>query len=160
NVDLKGAVSEAAGGASLSDSGTVAFTDVDLTDTHTVSVNGFNSGASNVAAALGTLTASIASDSTNGASGSVAWAYTVDAGAVEYLAAGEKRIEAFDISVDDGHGGTATKTVVVTVTGTNDAPVVAAVDVDGAVTETIGKPASGAQFTDNGSLAFSDVDLA
>ena len=44
----------------------------------------------------------------------------------------------------------------VTITGTNDAPVVAATDVTGAVTEQV-TPAG--NLTDSGTIAFTDVDL-
>ena len=49
------------------------------------------------------------------------------------------------------------RTVTVTITGTNDAPVVAATDVSGAVTELV-TPAR--QLTDTGTIGFTDVDLS
>ncbi|MEG0139407.1 MAG: retention module-containing protein, partial [Comamonas sp.] len=50
------------------------------------------------------------------------WTYTLDnsSPAVQALGEGEQREERFEVMVDDGHGGTDTKTVVVTVTGTAD----------------------------------------
>ncbi len=45
---------------------------------------------------------------------------------VEYLAAGETKLETFTITLDDGHGGTVSQTIEVTITGTNDAPVLTA----------------------------------
>src|SRR5437660_787119 len=56
----------------------------------------------------------------------------------------------------DGHGGSVPRTVSVTITGTNDAPVVAAVDVTGAVTEQV-TPAGNLTYTVT--IAFTDVDL-
>src|SRR6202008_3503288 len=76
--------------------------------------------------------------------------------AVEYLAAGQTKVESFSFNVLDGHGGSVARTVSVTVTGTNDAPVVAVVDVTGAVTEQV-TPAG--NLTDSGTIAFTDVDL-
>ena len=58
--------------------------------------------------------------------------------------------------MDDGHGGTASKLVTVTITGTNDAPVIVAQDLIGAVTEQ-GTPSG--NLTDSGVISFSDVDL-
>lgn len=56
--------------------------------------------------------------------GSVAWNYSVDAAAVEYLAAGETKVESFTFTLCDGHGGGVARTVDVTITGTNDRPVI------------------------------------
>jgi choice-of-anchor C domain-containing protein len=163
-ADLKGALSEVAGvptvGAALIDSGTIGFSDVDIGDTHTLTVNGFNAGSSNVASALGTFVAVRTSDTTGGAGGLITWTYQVDAAAIEYLAKGEKRIEAFDVSIDDGHGSLVTRTIVVTISGSNDGPVVTTADLSGAVTEALGKPVTGTTLSDSGTIAFSDVDLS
>ena len=45
--------------------------------------------------------------------------------AVEYLAAGQTKVETFTITLDDDNGGMITR-IDVTITGTNDAPVVSA----------------------------------
>ena len=50
----------------------------------------------------------------------------------------------------------SSRTINVTITGTNDAPVVAVTDVTGAVTELV-TPAG--NLTDSGTIAFTDVDL-
>jgi hypothetical protein len=76
---------------------------------------------------------------------------------VEYLAKDETKVETFTFNVEDGQGGSVERTVSVTVTGTNDVPVVEATDVTGAVTELV--TATG-NLTDSGSIAFTtDVDL-
>ncbi|WP_292458386.1 Ig-like domain-containing protein, partial [Mesorhizobium sp.] len=73
--------------------GQVTFTDVDSSDSHTLSVS--------VAAAHGT--ASIDPDGT--------WHYTVsDSGAVDALAAGEHLADSFTVRVDDHNGGIAAQT--------------------------------------------------
>ena len=162
-ADLKGAIAETTGtpilGAMLTDSGTVAFSDVDVGDSHTVTVSGFNAGSSNVVSAFGTLVAVRTSDTSGGTGGLVTWTYQVNAAAVEYLAAGQKRIEAFDVTIDDGHGSTVTRTIVVTITGSNDGPTITEADLSGAVTEALGKPVTGTTLSDSGTIAFSDVDL-
>ena len=56
----------------------------------------------------------------------ITWNYSVADSAVEYLAAGQTKVETFTITLDDGNGGAVTRTINVTITGTNDAPVVAA----------------------------------
>ena len=54
--------------------------------------------------------------------------------------------------VDSAGGDTVQRTVTVTITGTNDDPVIAIVNVTGTITE-------GSVLTDNGSMTFTDVDL-
>src|SRR4029079_4661407 len=75
---------------------------------------------------------------------------------VEYLAAGQTKVETFDITLDDGHGGTVSRTITVTITGTNDTPIVASSDVTGAVTEQVTPVGN---LTDTGTIGFTDVDL-
>uniref|UniRef100_UPI003C7E0904 tandem-95 repeat protein n=1 Tax=Dinoroseobacter sp. S375 TaxID=3415136 RepID=UPI003C7E0904 len=53
-----------------------------------------------------------------------AWSYTLDPDAAQSLAAGQEVTETTEVTVSDGLGGTATQTLSVTITGTNDAPVV------------------------------------
>ncbi|MEI9432307.1 VCBS domain-containing protein, partial [Mesorhizobium sp. Cs1299R1N3] len=85
--------------------GKVTFSDVDTSDSHTLSVS--------AAAAHGT--ASVDPDGT--------WHYTVsDSGAVDALAVGEHLADSFTVQVDDGHGGLVAQVVAITITGTNDAP--------------------------------------
>ncbi|WP_310619318.1 tandem-95 repeat protein [Flexibacterium corallicola] len=79
------------------------FTDPDVSDTHTFSVN------------------------TNGTLGTVinngdgTFRYDPN-GAFESLGAGQIITDAFTYTVDDGNGGTSTETVTVTIDGQNDAP--------------------------------------
>src|SRR5438477_560455 len=49
-------------------------------------------------------------------------------------------VASFTITLDDQNGGVITRQIDVTITGTNDAPVVSATDVTGAVTEQTGTP--------------------
>ena len=105
----------------LTDTGTIAFTDVDLTDVHMYRRRHAVGGA------LGTLTA--VKNTTPPArawAAQLTWNYTVAASAVEYLAKDQTKVETFTITLDDGNGGVITKHIDVTITGTNDAPVVTA----------------------------------
>jgi hypothetical protein len=60
-ADLTGQIAGTAGTPApvppLSDTGRVAFSGLDITDSHAVSIVGFSAGSSNVASALGRLTA-------------------------------------------------------------------------------------------------------
>src|SRR4051812_39220404 len=133
STDVSGAVTELVTPVgNLTDTGTIAFTDVDLTDVHSVSAVTPSVGA------LGTLSASVSTDTTgSGMGGVVTWNYSVAASDVEYLAAGQHKIKTFSFNVQDGQSGSVTRTVSVDITGTNDAPIVPAVDVSGAVTELV-----------------------
>ncbi|MDP9928991.1 VCBS domain-containing protein [Variovorax paradoxus] len=151
--DLVGAVSEqVAPAGTLSDSGVIGFSDLDLSDVHLVSATG-----TPVGSVLGSLTAVKNSDTTGtGTGGQLTWTYTVDATAVEYLAAGETRVESFTITVNDQHGGVVTRQIDVTITGTNDAPMIGAADAAAAVTEDAATPI----LSDSGTITFDDVDLS
>ncbi len=139
----------------LTDSGTIAFTDVDLTDVHGVSAAGSYTGSGT---ALGALTATVTADTTGtGAGGVVTWTYTVPASATEYLGYGESKLETFTVNFTDNNGFTVTKTISVTITGTNDAPVFTTEELTGGVTELVTTPAG--NLTDSGTIAYTDVDL-
>ncbi|MCE9666121.1 VCBS domain-containing protein, partial [Halomonas sp. M5N1S17] len=124
-ADDSGAVTEDSGvmDGNLSDSGTITFDDVDLSDTHTVSVSGAAGNALG-----GGLVAAISDPATGAGDGTVIWTYTVANAAVQYLAQGEEALETFTVTIDDGNGGTVTQDITVTVTGTNDAPVIGNTD--------------------------------
>ena len=126
-ADVTGAVTELTTPVgSLTDTGTIAFTDVDLTDSHSLSAVTPSGGA------LGTLTASVSTDTTGtGLGGVVTWNYSVAASAVEFLAAGQTKVETFSFNVLDGNSGSVPRTVSVTITGTNDAPTVTGLVVTG-----------------------------
>lgn len=103
--------------AEVHDSGSLQFTDVDLIDSHTVSV-------APVGSVFGSLTATKASDTTGtGTGGNVNWDYSVGVLDYQYLGAGVTAVESFIVSVDDGKGGTDQQKVDITITGVNDAPV-------------------------------------
>ncbi|MBE0599691.1 MAG: tandem-95 repeat protein, partial [Burkholderiaceae bacterium] len=136
----------------LTDSYTITFTDVDITDVHTLSVTPLGTP-------LGALTAVKDSDTTGtGTGGTLTVTYTVAASAVEFLAAGQTRVESFTVTLDDQNGGVVSKQVDLTITGTNDAPILSAADVSGAVTELTGAPAG--NLSDTGVISFTDVDLS
>jgi VCBS repeat-containing protein len=138
------------------DSGTLAFTDVDLTDSHTVFAAADDEGY------RGTLTAAIADPSTGDGAGSIGWTFTVADSALDDLAAGQTLTQTYTVVVEDGQGGGDSETVTITLTGTNDEPVIGVGDTAGGATE-IDDLAAGentATHTDTGAIAFADVDLS
>ncbi len=91
--------------------GSLTFTDTNLSDTHTVSSAPTGSGY------LGTFIPSI-----DTATGKINWNFSVEDSALDYLKEGQTLTQTYTITVDDGHGGTATEDVTVTIVGSNDAP--------------------------------------
>jgi len=100
--------------------------------------------------AVGALTAT----DTNG---TVGWTYTVANSAVQYLAAGETLVQTFNVAVAENHGGTASDAVTVTITGTNEAPVLSASAQSAKLAETT-NPAD--TLSSTGAFTYSDVDAS
>ncbi len=157
-TDVAGAITE---GSVLSDTGSIAFADLDLTDRPTAtfvptSVEAVrHDGSTTVEADQQTAIEaafSISPESYNANNGTIAWDYSIAEGDLDFLAEGETVTAVFTVTVDDQKGGTATQDVTVTITGTNDAPTLTATDVAGAITE-------GSVLSDTGSIAFADLDL-
>jgi T1SS-143 domain-containing protein len=136
----------------LSAAGTVSFTDIDLIDTHSVTAipQGNNY--------LGTFTPTITTDATGGVTGTVGWSFTVADDATDFLAQDQKLTQTYTVKVADGHGGLASQDVVVTITGTNEAPMIAG-HTNGAVTEDTNVDPVTNNLSANGTVNFTDVDL-
>src|SRR5207244_2064259 len=138
---------------------------VGLTDTHTVGnalVSATWSGGSlpsGLSTTLGSaLATSVATDSTNAASGTVGFTFSAADSNFDFLAAGETLTVIYNVTVTDEHNVSSTQPVTITVTGTNDAPVLAADGGPHAITELAGTGNATAD-TAIGSLTFTDVDL-
>src|SRR5690606_38218114 len=97
----------------LSAAGTIPFTDVDLTDGHSLDFDPQPSGY------VGTFGAEVAAPS-SGATGLVHWTFSVPDTDIDFLAEGETLTQTYTIEIDDGNNGTASQVVTVTITGTND----------------------------------------
>ncbi|WP_018898978.1 cadherin domain-containing protein [Rhizobium sp. 2MFCol3.1] len=109
--------------------GTIAFTDADLIDTHTATVTAPQGPT------YGTFTLGAVTESATTAGGSVGWTYKLNSSA-EALAEGDIRTETYKVTINDGHGGVITKDVTITITGTNDAAVIGGTTT-GSVTEDV-----------------------
>ena len=141
----------------------VTFTDLDLSDVgHTATITdavatGTTTGlALDEAALIALVTPGTVTKAAGSSAGSVDLSFSAASTAFDYLAKGEVLTLTYTVAIDDGDGGVTPKTFVVTVTGTNDDPVVAAADVTGAVTEQV---APAGNLTDSGTIALADVDL-
>jgi VCBS repeat-containing protein len=85
-----------------------------------------------------------------GASHNIAWSFDSGSEAFDFLADGETLQLTYSIKVDDGHGGVDTQDVAITVTGTNDAPVLSSASSVVATDEDTALAING--------LGYSDVD--
>jgi VCBS repeat-containing protein len=111
-------------------SGTMNFTDSDTHDTHATSVTlktaVLSSGAVIPASALSDLshavTTSILSDS-NG-SGKLKWAFSAEDDDFDFLSRNQTLTLTYQVTLTDNHGGSTTKNIVITVTGTDDKPII------------------------------------
>ena len=130
-------------------SGAIAFTDADLTDTHTVSAVPAAGGY------LGDFAVSIVNGSAGGGTGQVTWNFNVANADLQFLAAGQIRTQIYMVTIDDGEGGAVSQAIAVTITGTNDGPTISASDPTGFI-EALN--ASAQNLGQNGTVSFDDID--
>ncbi|MEM5495279.1 VCBS domain-containing protein, partial [Hoeflea sp. AS16] len=131
--------------------GSITFFDPDFGEARTAEVAASNvvsqalkSGGSLTAAQLDALLAGfslnspggITVESTTEAGGSIDWTYAVGNEAVDFLANGDVVTLSFDVQINDGIF-TVTQTVTITITGTNDVPVIDAVTNPVAIVEDV-----------------------
>jgi VCBS repeat-containing protein len=146
--------------------GTLAFTDADTGDAHTVTTTLLSTSGAPVPAATqadlaGALTTTL-HDSTGTGTGSVDWNFNIADRDLDYLAAGETLTVNYNVKVSDSSTNSS-QTVSVTVTGANDAPVITSGPESGSVAEQPG--VNGSSTPDattpvpTGTLSFGDVDL-
>jgi VCBS repeat-containing protein len=158
------AITEIAGvhGSNVADTanGSIEFADVDLTDTHEVTItgvtaSGVTAGLDNNYSQFGWLTLGNLIDSTDRVTGSQAWSFSAPDHYFDYLAHGESVTLTYTVEVDDNHGGLVSQDVVITVNGANDAPVIAAV-----AQQNLAEQTDTAPLTTTIPVTFTDVDLS
>ncbi|MET3597185.1 VCBS repeat-containing protein, partial [Mesorhizobium shonense] len=149
--------------APLTAGGTLTVTDPDLSDTvatavDSVSLGGTTGGltSNDVLSMLSLSSPSLAADPSD--THNLGWTFSSTPQAFDFLAAGETLTLTYTIKANDGHGGTDTQTVTITIHGTNDAPVITSAAQSGNVSEGDGLAASAQQAS--GQVTFSDVDAS
>ena len=95
------------------------------------------------------------SDSNDGVQGSKGWSFSAPDSYFDYLADGEAVTLTYTVEVDDHHGGVTSQDVVITVTGSNDAPVIADIAQQSLVEQT-----DASALTATIPVTFTDVDLS
>ncbi|QPF83012.1 hypothetical protein IC762_25170 [Bradyrhizobium genosp. L] len=147
--------------------GTLAFTDADTSDTHTVAVMLDSTSGGTVPAAtqadLATALTTTLHDSTGSGSGSIDWNFAIADHDLDYLAAGETLTVNYDVKVSDG-STSSTQTVSVVITGANDPVTITSGPGSASLAEQPGVTDSSTIDTTSpsptGTLAFTDVDLS
>jgi VCBS repeat-containing protein len=109
--------------------GTLSASDVDISDQVTATVEGVVatgnfSGEISIAALAGFLTVSSPVIADGNTAGTLTWVFNSGNEAFDFLAKDDRLVLTYTVQVDDGNGGTDTLDVVITITGTNDAPVI------------------------------------
>jgi VCBS repeat-containing protein len=145
-------------------SGTMNFSDSDHSDTHTTSVTlqsaVLSSGTVIPAASLAhfntAMTSQIQSD--HNGSGTLKWSFSDADDDFDFLSKNQTLVLTYDVKVSDNHGGTTDQTVTVTVTGTDDKPVIS-VPATAMVTEQANHTLSLTPDTAHVAVQFTDPDL-
>jgi VCBS repeat-containing protein len=155
--------------AAIGATGTVHFSDVDLTDTHGVGgyLSAWNTSPGvTVPAGFAALIAAAFEahrnmDTTGTGDGQIGWTFALTDKDVDFLAAGETVTLEYTITATDDSGtanASGTQTVHITITGTNDRPVIDAI-APLSISEQDGQTGSSAAIGATGTVDFSDVDL-
>ncbi|HKU06665.1 MAG TPA: VCBS domain-containing protein, partial [Bradyrhizobium sp.] len=92
--------------------GTLTYADADTGQVHGAT---FRAQSTNY---LGTFSLNTGSIDSNH---SVGWSFAVADSALDYLKAGQTLTQRYDVTIDDGHGGSTTQTVTITLIGADDA---------------------------------------
>ena len=108
--------------------GTIDFGDVDSTDAHVTSVTPGGSGY------LGTFVADVTDDSTGDGSGQATWVFLANNQLRQSIQDGQQLVQTYTVEIVDGHGGTVSQAVTITINGTNDAALITG-DTAGSVVE-------------------------
>ncbi|WP_296994787.1 cadherin-like domain-containing protein [Thalassospira sp. UBA1131] len=120
--------SEGEGEATHTATGSVEFDDLDLTDSHTLTV--FSPYGHR-----GELVANIVQSATGDGTGVIEWSYVVSDGSLDDLSSGDTFIENFLLQIDDGHGGVVLTSVNVTLSAPENAAPVISADISAALSE-------------------------
>jgi len=151
-------------------SGAVTFTDADLSDkptgsiTHTVVTstlaNGYVLTQGERDALVNAFTIDAAAfDAATGA-GSIGWHYAIADSTLDFLGKNDQVALTYTVQVDDHNGGVETQDVLVTVHGSEDAPVITSLPQSATVASSAPPSPGGAARTTNGTITFSDADLS
>src|SRR5439155_1612791 len=106
------------------------------------------------AALIALVTPGAVTKAAGSSAGSVDLSFSAASTAFDYLAKGEVLTLTYTVAIDDGDGGVTPKTFVVTVTGTDDAPVIADI-----AQHNLAEQTDTSALTATIPVTFTDVDL-
>ncbi len=169
STNFQGSLTEDATTPDLVSTGVVPFTDVDLTNTHTTSTSLVSTATSPTVTiptatltALNTALASVVSNTSTGdGAGTIDWTFTLANSLTQFLQNGQTLTVVYNLTVTDSSSPAAasdTEQVTITITGTNDAPVIdtaVSTNFQGSLTEDATTP----DLVSTGVVPFTDVDL-
>ena len=92
------------------ESGSVAFDDLDLSDSHTA---GFTPQG-------GSYVGTFSLDAVDQSGNSVGWNFSVEDSDIDFLDEGQTLTQTYTVEINDGNGGTTTQDVTITITGATD----------------------------------------
>ena len=147
-------------------SGTLHFTDIDLTDRPTATTTQtvtWADGATDLSSSLtsGEISALenafSLTQSGNTNNGALGWSYQISDGALDFLGANETATVTTTVTLDDHQSGTDTAIVTININGANDVPTVSATG--GGFTELAGITGSPAIDAATGTISFADADI-
>ncbi|MEA1835226.1 VCBS domain-containing protein [Methylobacterium durans] len=151
-----------AGGSKTAARTTLSFTDVDLSDTHSVAYaaepatwSGGPTIPADLISALSRALTLTESDATGSGAGSVTATFALADELTAFLSAGETLTATYIVTVKDDHGAASTQPVTFTIAGVNDAPVLAA---DTAASHAV-TGVAGSSTRADATLGFTDADL-
>jgi VCBS repeat-containing protein len=171
---------ETGGESAWSTEGSFGYKDVDISDNNhgvsvavaaTETVEGLNLSNTEL---LELFDASLTQTGVAGTTADITWEFSAADSLFDYLALGEDLVLTYTLTLTDDYGATAAQTVTITVTGTNDAPVILDEPVSVDFTESEGQTFALVDFGDSpespeafqpayqtgGALAFKDVDVS
>jgi VCBS repeat-containing protein len=169
NVIEQVALNEQSNTAALTSTINVTFTDIDLTDVGhsasiaTASASGVTHPSLTEEALKALISVGDVSKTSGSTAGSLSLGFSAASSVFDYLSVDQVVTLYYSVAVNDGDTGTDTQTFSITITGTNDKPVVLESSVvtrtvterdDGAINENSGN------LTVSGSINFADVDLS
>ncbi|MAC82565.1 MAG: hypothetical protein CL624_00350, partial [Arcobacter sp.] len=159
-VEVEGQIQE---GSTLSDSGSIDFSDIDKDDTPVGSFDVKDvvaKDSNNLDFTLSTAQRqaienafSITNLSSNTNTGTITWDYNINEADINFLAQGETVKAVFTITVTDNDGQTSTQDVEITIQGANDNPSLSGSDLTGSIQES-------STYNDSGTINFNDLDLS
>ena len=144
--------------------GSLVFTDVDLPDTHSVTIttltaSGTVLGSPSNAIMKAWLTKGSLTEPGLTTTGTALWTFDAPDSSFDYLAQGEALTLTYLLTLADNRAAKATQTIVVTVTGANDAPLLSSASTtSGAITERANLTGSVLADTATGRIRFTDGD--